>query len=298
MNTRLVWIHALSPLHCGTGQSVSGIDLPIAREKATGIPLVPGSSLKGVLRARPAEGDPEGHLAVFGPDTENAAEHAGGVQFADAHLVFLPVRSIAGTFAWVTSPFMLRRLQRDAREAKISSLTGFKPPSPPTAEAAITSSDALAVKGAKSPGKVVFEDLDFIHVKNPELHSWALKVAEFLFSDSQDEQKHFADRVCVLHDDVMALLLETGTDVITRNRLEPDTKTVADGALWSEEALPGESILAGLLVATPVSTRKGRPPPDGKDLLDYVSNLTNKAAIQIGGKASVGRGLCRVKVVS
>ncbi len=38
MSARLLLLHALSPIHCGTGQSVSGIDLPIAREKATNIP--------------------------------------------------------------------------------------------------------------------------------------------------------------------------------------------------------------------------------------------------------------------
>ena len=32
------FIHALSPLHPGVGQGVGGVDLPVAREKATGIP--------------------------------------------------------------------------------------------------------------------------------------------------------------------------------------------------------------------------------------------------------------------
>ena len=33
MLTQLFLIHALSPLHAGTGQSVGAIDLPIARDK-------------------------------------------------------------------------------------------------------------------------------------------------------------------------------------------------------------------------------------------------------------------------
>ena len=41
----LLFLHALSPLHAGTGQGIGAIDLPIAREKATGIPYLPGSSL-------------------------------------------------------------------------------------------------------------------------------------------------------------------------------------------------------------------------------------------------------------
>src|SRR5947199_2222222 len=119
MTTHLVLVHALSPLHPGTGQAVGAIDLPIARERPTGIPLVPGSSIKGALRAR---SDPQDEMtwAVFGPETALSSEHAGGVQFSDAHLVLLPVRSVAGTYAWVTSPYLLRRLARDAREAGLA----------------------------------------------------------------------------------------------------------------------------------------------------------------------------------
>ena len=55
MTTHLTLVHAMSPLHAGTGHSVGAIDLPIARERPTGIPLIPGSSLKGALRARSAD---------------------------------------------------------------------------------------------------------------------------------------------------------------------------------------------------------------------------------------------------
>ena len=50
MEALLLFVHALSPLHVGIGQGVGLIDLPIAREKATGLPILPGSSLKGALR--------------------------------------------------------------------------------------------------------------------------------------------------------------------------------------------------------------------------------------------------------
>jgi CRISPR-associated protein Cmr6 len=79
MNTRSFLLHALSPLHAGTGHAADVIDLPTARMKATGIPFVSGSSIKGVLRdARNTNGaDAEKVLAVFGPETEQADHHAG-----------------------------------------------------------------------------------------------------------------------------------------------------------------------------------------------------------------------------
>src|SRR5437870_13133969 len=114
MNARLLFIYAISPLHAGTGQGVGVIDLPIAREKATGIPFLPGSSVKGTLRDLCKDPKKED---VFGPETTNADEFAGAAQFADQRLLMLPIRSLAGTFAWVTSPYLLKRFLRDAKDA-------------------------------------------------------------------------------------------------------------------------------------------------------------------------------------
>src|SRR5712692_8408987 len=118
-NARLTFVHALSPLHAGTGQGAGIIDLPIAREKATGLPFLPGSSLKGPLRARCK---PEYARQVFGPeaaDMQTENNHASSAQFSDQRLLLLPIRSLAGTFAWVTSPYVLRRLARDIEDAQI-----------------------------------------------------------------------------------------------------------------------------------------------------------------------------------
>src|SRR3990172_983710 len=120
MQAKLLLIHALSPLHAGTGQGVGVIDLPIAREKATQIPFLPGSTLKGVFRD--ACTDPTLRTNVFGPDSGNPDQHAGAVAFTDARLLLLPVRSLMGVFAWVTSPLLLRRLSRDVNDIEGLSL--------------------------------------------------------------------------------------------------------------------------------------------------------------------------------
>ena len=44
------WIHAVTPLHVGAGRGLGYIDMPIAREKATNWPYIPGSSIKGVMK--------------------------------------------------------------------------------------------------------------------------------------------------------------------------------------------------------------------------------------------------------
>jgi CRISPR-associated protein Cmr4 len=289
MKARLLLIHALSPIHCGTGQAIGGIDLPIAREKPTGVPLIPGSSIKGVLRATTPT-DKKLHLAVFGPPTENASDNAGSVQFSDANLVFLPVRSIRGTFAWVTSPYILRRLARDARESGVD--LGPLPPEPEETTALVTGTSLEA------EGKVVFEDFDFTARPDDALRSFADNFSARLFGPGDEAKKdraHFVSRACVIHEDVMSILLQTGMEITTRIRLQSETKTVEKGALWSEESLPIESVLAGLAVTTPVMQKDGTF-PDSNALFQYIEAIVTPRAVQLGGKASVGRGICRIRI--
>lgn len=114
MITRPFLLHALSPLHAGTGQAAEIVDLPTARMKGTGIPFIPGSSIKGVLREGSTGRDPTKTDAAFGPSA-NPDAHAGAIAVGDARLLALPVRSFRGTFAWVTSPLLLVLAQRDLK---------------------------------------------------------------------------------------------------------------------------------------------------------------------------------------
>lgn len=295
MATRLVLVHALSPLHAGTGQSVGAIDLPIAREKPTGIPLVPGSSLKGALRARSDASQIT--FDAFGPITEKASDHAGSVQFSDLHVIFFPVRSVAGTFAWVTSPYLLRRLLRDARAAG-RPLPGDLPVLPDSGTCHVLR-PTLTLPFDRER-RLVLEDLDFkpmIAEAGADLALLAEEIARLVFPDSEPDadswRESFFHRFCLVHDDAMTHVLETATEVTARVRLEPETKTVTRGALWYEEALPAESILAGLAVAADVTARNGRQARTAGELLEHVEGLT-QGMVQLGGKANVGRGSCLV----
>jgi len=301
MSTHLVLIHALSPVHCGTGQGVGGIDLPIARERPTGIPLIPGSSLKGVLGARGERTDDDHiHVAAFGPDTNEASEHAGALQFGDAMLLLLPVRSVRGTFAWVSSPYLLRRFLRDALYCGVA-LTALN--QEPRDDEAFVTGDRLVVTGTGgAPEKVVFDDFDFTARKSDEVRIFAEKLAAILLPNQQPAQKHLTERLCFVSDDVMRVLLRTSMEITARNRINNETKTVERGALWTEEALPVESILYAVLAVTPVGRGKrkngeARRSYTDVELVQYLRGLMSGGVVQIGGKATVGRGLCRVEVL-
>ena len=312
MSTRLVLIHAYSPLHAGTGQAAGAIDLPIARERPTGIPIVPGSSVKGALRARSAEretaartADPETPLAgpstnvIFGPETKDKeqSDYAGAAQFSDVRLVLLPVRSLAGTFAWTTSPYLLSRFARDAAEAGFSSLG--EAPAPPPQESCSVLGTRLSMQVA-GKARVVIEDLDFLAAKEPEgsrLAVFAKHLGEWLFPGTAGAdttaRADLAARLCLVDDDTMSFLLETATEVAARVRLDEETKTVRRGALWTEEALPAESVLSGLAVAGRVKRNGDTWSPE--QILDRIAGLADRL-VQLGGKANVGRGSCRVRL--
>ncbi|MDQ2809289.1 MAG: type III-B CRISPR module RAMP protein Cmr4 [Chloroflexota bacterium] len=293
MTTRLLFVHALSPLHAGTGQGIGVIDLPIAREKATGLPFLPGSSIKGTLRDSCAQ--PERDI-VFGPETLDPNKFTGAAQFADARLLLLPVRSLTGTFAWVTSPYILRRLVRDAEGVDGSGVPKALPipVEPPNSDG---DEECLIATGSKIAyqQKVFLEDLDLIaKTDQTATDEWAKWLAQHVFpgadAAAQEWQQLLIARFCVVRDDVLTFLLNTALEVTARVKLLEKTKTVQDGGLWYEEALPVETVLAGLVLASRPIVKAS----NGAlvDVFGVLTGLTNKT-LQFGGKATVGRGLCR-----
>lgn len=308
-NAQLTFIHALSALHAGVGQGAGVIDLPIAREKATGLPFLPGSSVKGALRTRAflnADGKETLYKYIFGPENTGEADtRASMVQFSDQKLLLLPIRSLAGTFAWVTSPYILRRLARDITDI------GLAQPAPiPTVpdsdkqRCLVTSNNAAIVMDIKSKNekKVYLEDLDLKVQADNDASEWAKWIGGHVFSKAEDAewQKSLNNRFCVVHDDVFNFLVTTATEITARIRLQENSKTVVDGGLWYEEALPTETILSGIVMATPHKDVRN-PLTQNHDLTSEMifKALTelSKATIQLGGKATVGRGLCRVRLV-
>lgn len=285
MKTRLFHLHALSALHCGTGQSAGVVDLPIARAKATKLPLVPGSSLRGVLRDEVKQEDV---AALFGPTNtdRDANAFAGACAVGDATLLVLPVRCLAGVVCYATSPFILSRYARDLRRA------GFQAPDivdPGQSHVAVPQQSVNRVQD-----KVVLEDLDLTARANDTddaVAQWARMLAGAAYPDDKNAQEDFTRRFAILPDDVMDFLSETGTEVRARIAVDPDTGTVKQGALWYEENLPAESLLWGVFAVT-ASLRED----DQRGEDDLAKAVPSCRLLQLGGKAGVGRGLVRFLV--
>jgi len=147
------------------------VDLPIQRERATGLPTIHGSGIKGSLRDTASR-----HLGVdvvkelFGSEPPsgpgNDALEPGGLIFSDARLVLLPCRTAGPAFAWVTSPMILARLGRDAQEA------GLKVPEalPATLDGEVA---LVAEETGHQAAEVFVEEFRFTKKSDPRVTGWA-----------------------------------------------------------------------------------------------------------------------------
>ena len=266
MAVNLLFVHALSSLHPGTGQGVGAIDLPVARERATNLPFVAGSTLKGCLRAVYPGGKSE-KAAVFGDQDKQ-----GPLQVGDARLLLLPVRSLGTTFVWATSPYVLRRFQRDCQL-----LAGVKVPERvgrPGVGEALSAGGMETVTIGGQP-RLLLEDFDF-SVKQNAAKEWADWIAERLFPNSRDAEwrSEFLKRFVVLRDEDFDHLCEFATEVNAHIQVANED---TDNNLWYEETLPAETVLVSLL-----TTDSALP-----------AGLIPKT-MHLGGNATTGQGLVRL----
>lgn len=296
MQARLFHLHALSALHCGTGQAVGAVDLPIARARATQLPIVPGSSLRGVLRAHlEAHASQQRDVvdversrdieALFGPRQIGSADaaFAGALAVGDAHLLLLPVRALAGIVCYVTSPFILNRYRRERLHAGLHVPQAVAMPGDGQARVAPDSVNCMK-------DQLVLEDLDLTAQHCANTAQWIALIAGILHADDADAREDLQRRIAVLPDDILSYLAETATEVRARIAIDPETGTVRRGALWYEENLPAESVLWGMQ-ALSASNRRG----DTREAAALARCLPGSGTVlQLGGKAGVGHGLVRL----
>lgn len=283
----LLFIHALTGLHPGSGTALGVVDLPVQRERHTHWPTIPGSSLKGVMRAecgRLADDRGDEILAVFGPETGNASEHAGAVAVSDARILAFPVRSLKGVFAWVTCPAVLSRLARDLGLISSGELPVFPVPDKDTA-ACVRDSPLIA-----HDGRLMLEEFEFTRSEDSssEIAAW---IAAQAVEDAGTKER-IRSHLAVLHDDDFTHFVRNATEVVARVGLDAGSKTVRKGALFYEEYLPPETLFYSLVLCSD-SRRPQSQLSSASAILKWLCDHAPKT-LQIGGGETVGKGFCAV----
>lgn len=298
-NSKLYYIHCLTPVHVGTGEGTGIIDMPIMREKVTAWPLIPGSSIKGVERdyfQNSGVQNKEWIEAAFGrEETSDNPGHAGALVMSDARLLSFPVASRYGTFAYVSSPLAIQRMMRDTMAVGIEmpSVDWDRLDVSLQAERVIVGSDSVigGKKESKGEVKVIVELDEFSSVATVDeaLQEWVEWISGQLFADRMS-QKLFKQRFVVVSDEAFQYFVTTCCEITPRIRISNETKTVQRGALWYEEYIPTESILYGLVWSDKVHVR-GSNLTAGK----LLSRMSGEQLLQIGANATVGKGRVRCR---
>lgn len=298
----ILFIHSLTSLHPGSGTALGTVDLPVQRERHTQWPLIPGSSLKGILRdaCRPADGDDEARKkweAVFGPEKIEAGSDqsfAGALSLTDARILAFPVRSLCGVFAWTTCPAVLARLRRDLDVAGLSN--AFPEIAPFSKLAADRAAFGDALK-AGSTEEMVLEEYAFTRDKaaSTSLASIADWIALCAVGDKATSER-IRTHLAVLPDDHFTHFVRHATEIVARVRLEHQTKTVRKGALFYEEFLPPETLFYAITIA-----EESRSPEVNKMTPEAVINYLRETMdwnrpVQIGANETIGKGICSIKL--
>jgi CRISPR-associated protein Cmr4 len=270
-------IKTLAPLHVGAtaGEERGNINL-IFRDQFTQTGIIPGSSIRGRLRAEMrqyTEGDERDERKVrtwYGNDVTDSNEDEkidttfsdrtteSLVKFEYASIVWLPVFCPGQPIVWVSCPRLLKRYQRIAKLEHITLPNKY------------TRSQSLT----PLPNNKLFFNFGFLTIEhNADLSAW--------FPDQQELPAVIVgdDEISMIHD--MALYRQS------RVALEKDQKRNANKAFFGVEALPEETILA-----FPIAFKKEK----NQEQWQPFPEEKTKDNIYLGGLESVGFGHCEMSL--
>ncbi len=284
-----LYLYVETPLHAGVGSGLSAVDLPIQRERTTQYPMIQGSGIKGKLRSVAEEQKLANLDVIFGPDTNNAQAHASALVVGDARILLFPVRSLAGVFAYVTSADVLSRFKRDfERDGKSKAWADDLPMLTDSEQAYVTPNSQVTLDRTS----VVLEEFSYTVSESVVLGNIATWIANNALPSGYTywQQKLQRSLVLLPENDFRDFALYA-TEIITRVRIERESKTVAEGALWTEEHLPTDSLLYVPVYAT--GSRKNGSTLSAAEVITEVKKLGN-SYLQLGGDETVGRGMVRI----
>ncbi len=284
-----------TPLHAGAGGGI-GTELPIQREEHTLFPKIEASGIKGAFREvferkKTDKGLDPDLIAVFG-HPKNGDENAGALGLTDARLLLFPVRSRQGVFAWVTCPRVLTRFIRDLKVSvaneggesvkNLMDLVAAVPKDKPS----VPSNSVIA------SDRVFLEEYSIRVEVDKATSALATNLAKLL------DISELPGQFVIIPDDYFSDFVQHCTEIQTRIRIG-ENGVVDDGALFTEEHLPAESVLYALAMAHPEFTDSEKLKQENRDrrsakkiLKIFTDDLPE--IVQIGGSATLGKGIVRI----
>jgi len=288
---KLIFIKAITPIYVGSSvESVA--DKSIQRDHL-GLPIIFASSLKGVLRSQIDWGSDE--EKIFGQKPESEEQKPGEIVFLDARPLFIPVRSLIGTYAYVTSPFLLRKyadyyelyeLRKNGLKQIINKIEEkFKK----------KENGVMLLKGESelkrniivNDSKIYLNEMEFEIIRNENSQNDLSDLSEKLFLGDLELEK---EPIIIVSDKYIVDLVNKSIIIYWRNRLERSKKVVMRGGLWSEEYIPDGTIFVSGFLRVRYKVSESQ-----EDLESEVKKKLEKHNIlSIGGLETTGKGLVKL----
>jgi len=256
---------------------------------------------------------------IFGPE-EGGEEYSSCISITDAKILLYPVRSVRGVFAWITCPFVLKRFLEDLKAIKNNNLNFDKKPQNTQNQNDLVNNlqkflenlneledDQIIICNNNSKlviqnkNQVALEEFVFNVVQDKNnnnktqeiLASFISKLKQILPDNNsfkEDLEKHLA----IVSDNVFKDFVNYAVEIRTRIRIDQDKGTVKEGALFSEELIPSESIFYSLVfISEPKKNNINFE--EVKELITQ-SLFKEDPLIQFGGDETTGKGFFRVKL--
>lgn len=204
------WMLCLEPVHIGTGEYRLGrVDNSILREPATGIPIIPATTVAGIFRAFSGVENPD---EVYGSPNKESS-----VVFSDARVAFFPVLSSKGP-VWITTT---ERLGQVGVEVDIA-----------------TGDDRAHLLRVGNGNAADKEDiaLGWLFLKTSD-DSTEIPDSS-LFGIIPDDSAIYA-----LSDKLFYHIVNDNLEVRTSVRIDKETGTADKGGLFTSESLPRGTVL-------------------------------------------------------
>jgi len=331
-NANPLFLICETQLHAGSGDDLGIVDLPIQRERHTSFPKIEASSFKGAVREamegklvinekddtkakenliniNKVFGYDDGELATklrfsskdhlkttFGDESQ----FAGCIAFTDARLLLFPIKSMKGVFAWITCPRALRQWEKDMKLTEGNgTLAIANIPNVTDGEVYLVDANSNTKIGncvllEEYAFSIKMETKGYPKIGDKALGEW---LSDKLFSgtDLTYWKEKIKKDILILSDNDFKDFVNLSTEVVTRTKINNETGTVQDGALFTEEFLPSESILY-TLVMTAAEFKKNGGGMDEAEVKSFISEMPE--IIQVGGNATLGKGIIRTKFLT
>lgn len=326
----LIIATTVTPAHAGSGRGYGVVDLPIQRD-SMGYPIIWASSFKGALKTQLLRVmDKTKVEALLGSEPGGEITFPGIANILDLIPLAVPVPSAEEGVVFITTPYLLSRVKSyiDIVSNVLEKLDHYR-------------ENQELSKALKSFIDILFERIVEATREHSDTAVFSINsdrdvtIITYKFKakglnidpsicealDNELSNMHplynafkFTRHLLVIRDGIGRSIIESGIQRVYRIAVDRDTKTVKEGALWSEEYLPQATLLISVLTVSDldVLNKAIRSRKDiekriknayisiesieklCKDILSKVKDVH----LFIGGKETIGRGIIHFKIAS